>query len=65
VGFAREDPRPPPPRGKIRIGYFSGDFYQHPVAVLMAELFELHDRSKLEVYAFSYCPDSQDNMRKR
>jgi predicted O-linked N-acetylglucosamine transferase (SPINDLY family) len=51
--------------GKIRIGYFSGDFYQHPVAVLMAELFEIHDRSKFEVYAFSYCPDSQDNMRKR
>lgn len=51
--------------GKIRIGYFSGDFYQHPVAVLMAELFEIHDRSRFEVYAFSYCPDSQDNMRKR
>jgi protein O-GlcNAc transferase len=50
---------------KIRIGYFSGDLYQHPVAVLMAELFEVHDRSKFEVYAFSYCPDSQDNMRKR
>jgi predicted O-linked N-acetylglucosamine transferase (SPINDLY family) len=51
--------------GKARIGYFSGDFYEHPVAVLMAELFEAHDRSKYEVNAFSYGPDPQDAMRKR
>ncbi len=51
--------------GKIRIGYFSGDFCQHPVSVLMAELFEVHDRSKFEICAFSYGPNTQDNMRKR
>jgi protein O-GlcNAc transferase len=51
--------------GKTRIGYFSGDFYQHPMAVLMAELFEIHDRSKFEICAFSYGRDSQDNMRVR
>jgi protein O-GlcNAc transferase len=50
---------------KARIGYFSGDFHEHPVAVLTAGLFESHDRSKFEVYAFSYGPDPQDGMRKR
>jgi predicted O-linked N-acetylglucosamine transferase (SPINDLY family) len=52
-------------RDKILIGYFSADFYDHPVAVLMAELFETHDRSKYEVTAFSFGPDTQDAMRKR
>ncbi len=51
--------------GKVRIGYFSGDFHQHPVAVLMAGVIEAHDRSKYEMSAFSYGPDSQDDMRKR
>ncbi len=45
---------------KIRIGYFSGEFYQHPVSVLMAGVFEGHDRARHEVTAFSYGPHSQD-----
>jgi protein O-GlcNAc transferase len=53
------------PLEKARIGYFSGDFHEHPVAVLMAGVFEAHDRSKYEVTAFSYGPDPQDDMRKR
>ncbi len=38
---------------KIRIAYFSPDFKSHPVSYLTSELFELHDRSKFEVIAFS------------
>ena len=38
---------------KIRIGYFSADFRNHPVAFLTSELFEIHDRSRFEVIAFS------------
>ncbi|SNX27941.1 Predicted O-linked N-acetylglucosamine transferase, SPINDLY family [Polynucleobacter meluiroseus] len=41
------------PHKKIRIGYFSADLWSHPVALLTAELFELHDRSQFEIYAFS------------
>jgi tetratricopeptide (TPR) repeat protein len=52
-------------RDKIRLGYFSADFYDHPVAVLSAEFLEAHDRSKYEVTAFSFGPDTQDNVRKR
>jgi len=50
---------------KIRIGYFSADFYSHPVAYLTAELFELHDRSRFEVLGFSYGKSSQDSVRLR
>jgi len=50
---------------RIRIGYFSQDFRNHPVAVLTAELFELHDRSRFELTAFSFAPASQDEMQQR
>jgi predicted O-linked N-acetylglucosamine transferase (SPINDLY family) len=38
---------------RIRIAYFSADFRNHPVSHLTAELFEIHDRSRFEVFAFS------------
>jgi len=38
---------------KLKIGYFSADFGNHPVSLLMAEVFELHDRDQFEVIAFS------------
>ena len=38
---------------KIRIAYFSPDFRNHPVSLLTAELFEVHDRDRFEVFAFS------------
>ena len=54
-----------PRHKKIRIGYFSPDFRVHPVANLTAELYETHDRSKFEVYAFSFGPDTGDEMNLR
>ncbi len=50
---------------KIRVGYFSADFRTHPVAALIAELFELHDRSRFEIIAFAFGPESNDEMRLR
>jgi predicted O-linked N-acetylglucosamine transferase (SPINDLY family) len=50
---------------KIRIGYFSADFKIHPVATLTAELYELHDRDRFEIYAFSFGPDTNDEMNLR
>jgi protein O-GlcNAc transferase len=50
---------------RIRIGYFSADFREHPVSILAAELFEIHDRSRFELTAFSFGPDTQDPMRRR
>ncbi|MCR5879756.1 N-acetylglucosamine transferase [Phenylobacterium sp. J367] len=39
---------------RIRVGYVSSDLRDHAIGYLMAELFELHDRSKVEVFAY-YC----------
>lgn len=50
---------------KIRIAYFSNDFFNHATAYLMAELFELHDREQFEVLAFSFSPKTQDAMQIR
>ena len=52
-------------QGKTRVGYFSPDFRDHPVAILMAEVFECHDRSRFDVSAFSFGPASMDAMRQR
>ena len=50
---------------KIRIGYFSADFYNHATGYLMAELFELHNKSRFELIAFSFGPIIKDEMRNR
>jgi predicted O-linked N-acetylglucosamine transferase (SPINDLY family) len=55
--------RPRSPR--IRIGYFSADFRIHPVAYLTAGLFEHHDRSRFELTAFAFGPQSNDVMQAR
>lgn len=54
-----------PKNERICIGYFSADFHNHATAFLMAEFFELHDRGKFELIAFSFGPDVQDEMRSR
>jgi predicted O-linked N-acetylglucosamine transferase (SPINDLY family) len=50
---------------KVRIGYFSADFHEHATMYLMAQLFELHDKSRFETIGFSFGPDKQDSMRAR
>jgi predicted O-linked N-acetylglucosamine transferase (SPINDLY family) len=69
VHTACSRPTPPSPiitgSERIRIGYFSEDFCNHPVSHLMAGVFEHHDRSRFECFAFSLGPDSADEMRAR
>jgi predicted O-linked N-acetylglucosamine transferase (SPINDLY family) len=50
---------------KIRIAYLSADFHGHATAYLMADLFELHDRSRFEVVGISFGPDDKSNIRRR
>jgi predicted O-linked N-acetylglucosamine transferase (SPINDLY family) len=50
---------------KIRIGYFSSDFKVHPVGLLTAELYELHDRKCFEIHAFSLGPNTKDEVNLR
>jgi predicted O-linked N-acetylglucosamine transferase (SPINDLY family) len=60
---------PPTPRrrGKprIRLGYFSSDFRNHPVAILSAGLFEHHDRSTFDVIALELGAPTRCEMRSR
>ena len=51
--------------GRIRVGYYSADFREHPVAYLAAELFELHDRELFEVVGFYFGPKTDDDMHSR
>jgi predicted O-linked N-acetylglucosamine transferase (SPINDLY family) len=50
---------------RLRLAYLSADFHRHATAYLMAELFERHDRSNFEVYAYSFGPDDASPMRQR
>jgi predicted O-linked N-acetylglucosamine transferase (SPINDLY family) len=52
-------------KNKIKVGYYSADFHNHATCILMAELFELHDKINFEIIAFSFGPDSNDEMRQR
>lgn len=50
---------------RLRIAYVSSDFCLHPVSMLMAELFELHDRSRVEVFGYCWSPEDGSAMRQR
>jgi predicted O-linked N-acetylglucosamine transferase (SPINDLY family) len=54
-----------PQSQKIRVGYFSADFRNHAVSLLTAELYELHDKNKFEIIAFSFGVDDRSPMRSR
>jgi protein O-GlcNAc transferase len=50
---------------RIRVGYLSSDFHRHATAVLMADVFERHDRSRFEIFAYSYGARVEDEYRTR
>jgi predicted O-linked N-acetylglucosamine transferase (SPINDLY family) len=50
---------------RVRVAYLSADFRQHPSTYLMAELFELHDRTRFEVLGVSFGPDDRSDVRAR
>jgi predicted O-linked N-acetylglucosamine transferase (SPINDLY family) len=50
---------------RIRIGYFSTDFKEHPVAYLIAKVLEQHNRDQFEVFGYSIYGSSSCAMRQR
>ena len=48
---------------RIRIGYFSSDFYDHATMRLMSKILTLHDRQRFEVFAYSFGTQKNDYMR--
>ena len=59
-------PVPNAPSGKrLRIGYLGSDFRAHPLANLLSEVIERHDRARFEVYGYSFGPDDGSRERAR
>jgi predicted O-linked N-acetylglucosamine transferase (SPINDLY family) len=50
---------------RIRIGYFSADFRNHPVGRLAVGLLEAHDKSHFTTLALSSGPDDGSELRRR
>ena len=61
LGFITKLPR----KEKIKIGYYSEDLREHPVAYLAVELFELHDKNNFELIAFYYGPPESSSIHTR
>lgn len=53
-----------PDTGRIRVGYLSMDFRSHPMAYLMMEILQKHDRTKFEIFAYSFGPYDDSPERK-
>ena len=50
---------------KLRIGYFSADYGEHPVAYLIAKVLEQHNRDEFEVFGYSLRGNQQVELRQR
>ncbi len=60
----RSDWRPDGAR-RLKLGYLSADFHEHATCILMAEMFEHHDRSRFEVTLYSHGKSDGSAMRRR
>lgn len=50
---------------KIKIGYFSADFYNHATTHLMEGVWRNHDKNKFEIIAFSFDTRKKDELFKK
>lgn len=50
---------------KIRLGYYSSDFYNHATVMLIEGVLKAHDRSRFELHAFSLDTRKQDEYTER
>jgi predicted O-linked N-acetylglucosamine transferase (SPINDLY family) len=50
---------------RLRVGYVSPDFREHPVSHLMTGIFERHDRTRFETYAISIGNNDGSRFRTR
>lgn len=58
-------PRFPTSSRRLRIGYVSSDFGNHPTAHLMQSIPGLHNRERVEVFCYSLSPDDGTMYRKK
>jgi len=50
---------------RLRVGYVSSDFRTHAMASLLTEVWERHDRARLETHAYSIGPRESSPLRAR
>jgi protein O-GlcNAc transferase len=54
-----------PTRSRLRIGYLSADFRDHPVGWLLPELWESHDRQGFQIFGYALHPDDGSAIGRR
>jgi len=57
-------PAPRVSNGKLRVGFMSSDLRNHPVAYFALPLFEHYDRSKFEVFCYSFYQGQEDQTQR-
>jgi protein O-GlcNAc transferase len=50
---------------RLRVGYVSSDFVNHPLAHLMQSCFGLHDKERFQVFCFSLSPNDGSTYYKK
>ena len=54
-----------PVTDRLRVSFFSRDFFNHASAILMAGMMEAHDRARFEFVAHDFTPPCDDEYRRR
>jgi predicted O-linked N-acetylglucosamine transferase (SPINDLY family) len=49
---------------KIRVGYLSANFNDHPVLKIMESVFKNHDKNSFEIYAYNLHPGEDESTKK-
>jgi protein O-GlcNAc transferase len=63
---ARALPHPAPKSApKIRIGYLSADYRDHPVGRLLPDMFARHDRERFEIFGYALGTEDKGQLRGR
>jgi len=53
------------PDGRLRIGYVSSDFGNHPTSHLMQSIPGVHNRGRVEIFCYSLSPDDGTTFRQK
>lgn len=51
--------------GRLRIGYVSSDFCNHPTSHLMQSVPGFHRRNMVEIFCYSLSPDDNTSFRRK
>lgn len=61
----RRETADPDPHRRLRIGYLSADFREHPVGYVLPELIERHSREGFEIVGYSLGKEEKNPQRER